>query len=214
MGKEDIIRERKVLNKIERLEQVSEFFNLDENPNVLRFLSSEFEEINPSAEIKDNYDILRYITIVNNLNNHVELNKQKIIESVLSEDVVNSFEDLKEVSRLKEVFPDEYVKNENVNKSSIDRLIESVVVDAYDNLSYDPKRSDLEEFSEELSFIEEEFNFYTKIYRDKIEEKFTGLDETKEEETKSIKSISSPNYESNNDDEILINIFSSLKHKN
>lgn len=208
-----VVRAKDTLNKIERLEKISDFFDLADNSEVLELLRNEINTLISSQGIKNYKNINNYINLIKNLDEHIELDKQKILDSIFSEEVISSFDDIKESVKIKEIFPDEYDEFKYEKKDNLDNLIESIVSEEYQNISPFPKKDKMNEFQDELKFIEKEFDTDISEYHDLINDILDDIEDIKDDGVKELKKIIPINSESDNDDEVLINIFSSLFHK-
>ena len=192
---------------------ISGFFDLEDNMEILELLENEISILISSQELITNKNLNDYINLIKNVEEHIALDELTILESIFSEDVICSFDDIKEAVKIKEIFPDKYDEFKFEKKVDIDKLIESVVYDEYYNILPLYNKDEIDEFHNELNNIEMEFETDVSEYHRKIDDKLSDIVDNKDNVAKEIKKITPSNSESVDVDEVLINIFNSLMHQ-
>lgn len=200
------------LTKVERLNKFAQLISLSASKDIFDFIQKEFEKIDLDSEINGNHEIRNYLTLAEKINEQQELDGLIIIEKIFSKEKIQSFAEINEVSNLKFIFPDEYEKFEqNINGQY--EVIENVLTSEFGRLENNFDREKISEFLDELTQIHEDFDFDTQHYVVKAMDLMSELEDESDEEKKETKKLPISFIQNNEDDQILINIFDSLKMK-
>ncbi|MFA6597154.1 MAG: restriction endonuclease [Ignavibacteriaceae bacterium] len=197
--------------KIERLKILSRFYDLSVSKNVLDFLYDEFNQIELEKEIFSSDELNSYLTLVDMINEQIKIDGENIIDKIFTKEKIENFEDIKEAIRLKDIFPDKYTAIAQSLDNKIAVTIKNAISNEYSYLENYLTKDKIEEFIDELSILENDFNLELANYREKAVGLMSELEEEKEEEKKETKSIPTLQEKIIADDEVLINIFQTLK---
>jgi Restriction endonuclease len=193
------------LSKIERLDELSQFYDLSSSTYVLDYLYNEFMKIKP--EEVDYVTLTYYLNLIKNINSYLKLDGEKIIVDMFSKYQIDFFEDINMIKRLEKIFPDEYHEFIRNNNKEVELLLDKVISYEFSNL-HSTSRNKVDDFIEEIEKIESDFGFYIKNYRDDALDLIPENDE--EEKKKEIISIPHSEDTPRDDDETIINMFGSL----
>ena len=201
------------LTNLQRLDKFVTLFDLNLYEEAFRFLYDEFLKIDIDEEVYGDTGLYYYLNIIEKINDHKKLDGKVIITKLFSHGKIKNFEDIKETYRIKDIFPDEYEDFRQNNKFERDEVIESVLSNEYNDLENDFDKRKIEEFIEEINTLESEFDYSVHSYEMKANDLMINIEDKKEEKKLEIESLSTPLPSSIDDDNILINIFNSLKFK-
>ncbi|MBD8848403.1 restriction endonuclease [Priestia megaterium] len=159
-----------------KLSVISNFFGVNRNLSLKKFLISKIESFPMSNESNLSYREARaYLYLVSKLINQIQINKEIFVEKFIES--FDSIDDIDDLVELKNTFPDEYTELEDEIESKIESIIESEVLWLDED--------DIDEFNDLKDKLEDiESKLYLDLYFQisDIEDKIEQLEEELEEE--------------------------------